>query len=221
MEGDKLVIKPEHTVIAEKVLEAISGDIEKTDKYTISIGGESGSGKSELASELERLLESKEIETGILQLDDYFIFPSRTCHRMRMNNIEQVGMFEARLDFMECHLRSFKRGDADIYKPLSIYGEDRFTTEVMEIKELQVMIAEGSYTVALRFVDCHIFIDRDFEDTRADRQERARDILDQTMVKILEREHDIIKEHKKLAEIIVDKDFSDIEITGDTAPQSI
>lgn len=214
MEGDKLLIKPGHTRMAKKILEVLGPAIEKSDKYTMSVGGESGSGKSEIAWELRRELEDKGMKTGILQMDDYFIFPSRTCHRMRVQNIEQVGMYEARLDFIECNLRSFKRGDPDIYKPLSIYKEDCFTTEVMEIADTNVMIAEGTYTTALRFIDCRIFIDRTYEDTKVDRETRARDILDETMVKILEREHGIIKEHKKLSQIIINKDFTDIEVVG-------
>ncbi len=219
MEGDKLLIKAEHTALAGKIVEAIGGDIERIGKYTVSVGGESGSGKSELASELKRLLVERGVETGILQMDDYFIFPSRTCHRMRVNNLEQVGMYEARLDFIDSHLRSFKRGDRDIYKPLSLYDEDRFTTEVVQVGNLNVMIAEGTYVTALRFVDCRVFIDRDFSDTRADRETRARDIFDETMVKILEREHGIIKEHRKLAQIVVDKQLGDIEVLGGPTPQ--
>ncbi len=212
MEGDKLVIKPEHSLVAQKIIDAKWSDIEKADKYTFSVGGESGSGKTEIAWELKQALDKKGIKTGILQMDDYFIFPSKTCHRMRMNNLEQVGMFEARLDFIECNLRSFKRGDPDIYKPLSIYAEDRFTTEVMETTDLNAMVAEGTYTTTLDFVDCHCFIDRTFEDSKADREKRARDVFDETMVKILTREHEIIREHRKLAEIIIRKDLGDIEV---------
>ncbi|UCE01551.1 MAG: hypothetical protein JSW67_09705 [Candidatus Latescibacterota bacterium] len=212
MQGDKLLIKRGHTVTATKVLEVISPDIEKSDKYTISVGGESGAGKSEVASELARLLEERGQPTGILQMDDYFIFPARTTHRMRVNNLEQVGMYEARLDFMQCNLRSFKRGDPDIYKPLSIYEEDRLTTEVKEVGHLKVLIAEGTYTTALDFIDCHVFIDRNYRDTQIDRETRARDILDDTMAKILEREHEIVREHRKLAEIVINKDFTNIEV---------
>ena len=45
MEGDKLLIKPGHTLMAEKIIEAIRPDIERSEKYTISVGGESGAGK--------------------------------------------------------------------------------------------------------------------------------------------------------------------------------
>ncbi|MCP4205214.1 MAG: hypothetical protein GY769_25165 [bacterium] len=218
MEGDKLLIKPGHTLVSRKILGVIGPEIEARGKYTISVGGESGAGKSEIASEIARLLEERGTRAAILQMDDYFIFPARTTHRMRTRNIDQVGMYEARLDFMECNLRSFKRGDPDIYKPLSIYNEDRLTTEVMQVAHLDVLIAEGTYATALDFIDCHVFIDRDYHDTRADREARARDILDKLMESILEREHRIVREHKKLADIIVDKDFTDIE-KGRSAPE--
>lgn len=211
MEGDKLLIKPGHTLMAGKIIEAIRLDIEGSEKYTISVGGESGAGKSEIAFELERLLEQEGIRTGILQMDDYFIFPAKTTHQMRLKNIEQVGMYEAKLDFMECNLRSFKHGDVDIYKPLSIYEHDRLTTEVMDVGDFRVLIAEGTYTTALRFIDCRVFIDRDYLDTQVDREARARDIFDDTMKQILEREHEIVRQHKELAQIVINKDFSALE----------
>jgi uridine kinase len=214
MRGDKLLIKPGHTVCAKKILQVIGSDVEKAEKYTISVGGESGAGKSEVASEIAKLLDEQGIPSGILQMDDYFIFPAKTTHRMRVNNLEQVGMFEAKLDFLECNLRSFKRGDPDIYKPLSIYDEDRLTTEVMEVADLRVLIAEGTYTTALDFIDCHVFIDRNYRDTQKDRETRARDTLDETMARILGREHEIVREHKKLAQIVINKDFTDIEVRG-------
>ena len=211
MEGDKLLIKPGHTLMAEKIIEAIRPDIERSEKYTISVGGESGAGKSEIAFELKRVLEQKGIRTGILQMDDYFIFPAKTTHQMRLKNIEQVGMYEAKLDFMECNLRSFKRGELDIYKPLSIYEQDRLTTDVMEVGDFRVLIAEGTYTTALQFIDCRVFIDRDYLDTKVDRETRARDILDDTMKQILGREHEIVRQHKELAQIVINKDFSALE----------
>ena len=221
MEGDKLLISEGHTRSAKKILEVILPEIKKTEKYTISVGGESGAGKSEIAYEIWRLLKEKGIPADIIQADDYFIFPARTTHEMRKKNIDQVGMFECKLDFMEANLRSFKKGDRDIYKPLSIYDENRLTTEIKEVGHLKVLIAEGTYVTTLKFVDCHIFIDRNYHDTRKHRETRARDILDDLMTNILEREHKIVREHKKLAEIVVKKDYSDIEIQKKPVPTAL
>ena len=55
-----------------------------------------------------------------------------------------------------------------------------------------------------------MFIDRDYLDTRAHREKRRRDEseLNSFIDRVLEIEHRIISAHRKLAEIIVNKDYS-------------
>jgi hypothetical protein len=53
------------------------------DKFVITVAGESGAGKSELASEIARLITEEGFNTGVLQQDDYFVFPPKTNHEMR------------------------------------------------------------------------------------------------------------------------------------------
>lgn len=209
MRGDKLVIKEHHTTIAKQLFDVLNKDI--VGKYTISVGGESGAGKSEIAAELARILNDNGIETKIIQQDDYFVFPPKTNHRMRRRNIEQVGEYEVKLDFMEANLRSFKQGDQYIYKPLVIYEEDRITTELLEVESASVIIAEGTYTTRLNFIDCRIFIDRTYHDTEKERVERRRDQVEDFLAQVLEIEHGIISGHKGLAHIVVRKDFSGLE----------
>jgi len=182
------------------------------DKYAISVGGESGAGKSEIAVELARLLNDNGIETKIIQQDDYFVFPPKTNHEMRRMNIKQVGEYEVKLDFIEANLRSFKQGDHLIYKPLVIYEQDRITTELLQVGSTSVIIIEGSYTTRLNFVDRKIFIDRTYRDTTKERLERQRDKMEDFVGEVLEIEHRIISGHKDLAHIVVRKDFSGLEV---------
>ena len=167
MIGDKIVIEKFHTRIAQKIVSTIINKIKKNPKYSISIGGESGSGKTGLAYELKRILKNNGIRAGILQQDDYFIFPSRTCHRMRLKNIEQVSTYEARLDFMEANIYSFKQGAKKIYKPLSIYPQNKLTTEFMKVEKLDAIIAEGTHCALMRFIDTKIFNKLQNHDFRA------------------------------------------------------
>ncbi|MCD4783695.1 MAG: hypothetical protein K8T10_07690 [Candidatus Eremiobacteraeota bacterium] len=212
MIGDKLIIETFHTQTAKRVVDAIKDKIKEKKKYSISVGGESGSGKSELAFEIHRLLFEEGIKAGVLQQDDYFIFPSKTCHQMRLNNIEQVGAYEARLDFMEANIYNFKEGMEKIYKPLSIYDEDRLTTEFMVVKDLDVLIAEGTFCTQMRFIDTKVFINRDYRDSKEKREKRARDVMGDFIERVLQKEHKVVSEHKKLADIVVKKDFSGIDI---------
>lgn len=204
------MIREHHTNIAKQLYDMLTKQI--MDKYTISVGGESGAGKSEIAAELARILNDNGIETKVIQQDDYFVFPPRTNHRMRRTNIEQVGEYEVKLDFMEANLRSFKQGDHYIYKPLVIYEEDRITTELLGVGSASVLIAEGTYTTRLNFVDRRVFIDRTYHDTEKERLERRRDEMEDFLTKVLEIEHRIISGHKGLAHIVIRKDFSGLEV---------
>jgi len=205
MIGDKLIIQRKHTERAAELCQDLTPLIR--DGYTISVAGESGAGKSELASEMSRLFNESGIPSGILQQDDYFVFPPSTNHEMRRRNIDQVGPYEVKLDFLDANLRNFKRGENPIYKPLTIFSEDRLTTEAFDASQLAVLIAEGTYTSLLKFIDYRVFIDRDYRHTLEDRKRRARDKFDAFIMDVLEREHQIISKHKTLADAIISTEF--------------
>jgi uridine kinase len=209
MIGDKLIIEKHHTDRAAEIWALLADRIQ--DKFVITVAGESGAGKSELASEIARLLTERGLKAGILQQDDYFVFPPKTNHEMRRRNLEQVGPQEVKLDFLDSNLRSFKRGENPIYKPLVTFDEDRITSEEMDTSDLKVLIAEGTYTSLLRFADFRVFIDRDYHQTFEARKRRARDKFEPFIVDVLEREHQIISQHKALADVVIPADFGSIQ----------
>jgi len=210
MIGDKLIIEQHHTDRAAEICELLADRIQG--KFTISVAGESGAGKSELAYEVYRQLNEASVPAGVLQQDDYFVFPPRTNHEMRRRNVEQVGTYEVKLDFLDSNLRSFKRGESPIYKPLVIYDEDHITREEMDVAGLSVLVAEGTYTSLLQFADFRVFIARDYRQTLAARKRRARDKWEPFMQDVLEREHQIIAQHRKLADVVVPADFGRIQL---------
>ena len=212
MIGDKLIIEQCHTDRAAEINELVADRFQTQSRFAVSVAGESGAGKSELAYEIYRLLNEEGIKTGVLQQDDYFVFPPKTNHEMRRRNLEQVGPYEVKLDLLDSNLRSFKRGESPIYKPLVIFDEDRITTEEMEVGDLAVLIVDGTYTSLLRFVDFRIFIDRDYHQTLAARKLRARDKFEPFVEDVLEREHLIISQHKALADLVVRADFQSFQL---------
>jgi uridine kinase len=163
---------------------------------------------------MRRLLGERGIPAGILQQDDYFVFPPRTNHEMRQRDIEQVGPFEVKLHFMDSNLRSFKRGENPIFKPLVLYDEDRITVEEMDTSDMAVLIAEGTFTSLLTFIDLCVFIDLDYRQTLEGRQRRARAVheLDPFLLDVLEREHQIILKHKSRADVIIPPDLQGIQL---------
>jgi len=210
MIGDKLVIEQYHTDRAKEVITYLV-DFIKT-RVCISVAGESGAGKSELAYEITKLLTEQGIRAKTIQQDDYFVFPPKTNHEMRRRNIEQVGPYEVKLDFLDSNLRSFKRGESPLYKPLVIFDEDKIITEEMDVNKIQVIVVDGTYTSILNFVDFRIFIDRDYHQTKEARIRRGRDKIEPFLLDVLEREHKIIFQHKTLADVIIPPDFGSIQI---------
>jgi uridine kinase len=210
MRGDSIVIEAHHRKaargIAPIVLRTLASDQKR---IGISIAGESGSGKSETAAALAEVLAEHGVASVIFQQDDYFILPPKSNDRARRDDIGWVGPQEVKLDLMDEHLREFLGGAKTIEKPLVIYEDDSVTTEVMEIAEARVAIAEGTYTTLLDSVTHRAFIDRDHTQTRKHREKRNRNAseLDAFIDRVLEIEHGIISSHKARADIIIDADY--------------
>jgi uridine kinase len=210
--GDKLIIEQHHTERAAEICELLADRTRPGERFTLTVAGESGSGKSELAYEIHRLLNERGIRADVLQQDDYFVFPPRTNHEMRRRNLEQVGPYEVKLDFLDSNLRSFKQGASTIYKPLVVYEKDLITREEMPVADLTVLIAEGTYTSLLEFVDLRVFIDRNYRQTLEARKRRARDKWEPFIQDVLEREHQIISAHRAMVDVIIPDDFGSIKL---------
>ncbi len=209
MKGDKLVICDEHRSAARNLLLLLSPHISKIrNSFIITIAGESGSGKSEIAAVLAQLLlQERDTKSIILQQDDYFAYPPKTNAEMRKRDIGHVGLSEVRLDVLDQNLADIVKGKKEIDKPLVIFDEDRITRETVNLEGIKVVIVEGTYTTLLKNVQQHVFIDRTYIDTQARRKERAREEQDALLEQILEIEHNIIREHKKYADIIVTRTY--------------
>lgn len=210
MKGDSIIVEEHHIRAAKGVLEIIENAISKTkDRYTITVAGESGSGKSEIATAISNELEYKGIRSVILQQDDYFTYPPRSNDSARRRDIGWVGPGEVRLDVLDANMKEFLEGKDAILKPLVIYEEDKSIMETLDSKDAKVAIAEGTYTTLLKFAHTRVFIDRTFEDTRAHRLKRARheSELDPFIDKVLKIEHEIISASKAQADIIITSDY--------------
>jgi uridine kinase len=215
MRGDKLVIRQWHRQAAQKVAELLGPHlIAEKKKATISVAGESGAGKSEIASVLADALKDHGLSCAILQQDDYFVYPPKTNESMRRKDMGHVGLSEVRLDLLDQHLLEFLNGGSEIRKPLVIFEEDRIIEETLSVDLPQVLIAEGTYVTGLENVTKRVFIDRTYEDTRESRAARSREKQDDFLEQVLRIEHEIISKHKKLAHIIITRDH-DVRLADD------
>lgn len=210
MQGDSVVVEAHHRKAATGILAQLLPLLETSpERYTVSIAGQSGSGKSETAVAFAEVLAGNDITSAILQQDDYFVYPPKTNDRTRRNDVDWVGPQEVRLTLMDEHLGAFLNGAKEIEKPLVDYQSDTIKSEVMKFGETRILIAEGTYTTLLENCKTHVFIDRTYLETREHRKKRMRDSseLDPFIDRVLEIEHGIISSHKPQAHIIVDTNY--------------
>lgn len=185
-------------------------------RYVVSISGESGAGKSETAAELKNRFVERGFQAMVLAQDDYFVYPPRTNHAMRLKNIDQVGMGEVKLDLIDANLFAFRNLQGSIYKPLVDHPADTITHVILDVSPFDVIIAEGTYTGFLEFVDCRVFIDRTYRQTIDDRRERGREPPDPFLEEVLEREHRVIRRQASRANIVVEQDFGSMRVVDES-----
>ena len=220
MKGDKVLVGEEHVRAAGGIVGLILPLIlDSPQRFVISIAGESGSGKSEVASALQQRLESEDVRSVIVQQDDYFVYPPKSNAAMRRADINHVGVSEVRLELLDENLRKARQGSDSVTKPLVIFDEDLITEEVLPVEGARVIIVEGTYTTTLANVDQHVFIDRTYVDTSETRKRRAREAQDGHLERVLEIEHGIIATHRDLTDLIVTREYEveEHERRGDTA----
>ncbi len=213
MKGDSIVVEPHHRKAAQGILDVVADDLQRAEKYAISIAGESGSGKSETATALADALHDRGISASILQQDDYFVHPPRTNDRTRRGDIAWVGPQEVRLDLMDNHVAEFLAGAATISKPLVVYEDDRIDAETMSVEGARVLVVEGTYTTLLKNVQKRVFIDRTWVQTRAHREKRSRhpSELDPFIDRVLEIEHEIISSHEVHSNVVVASNYETVK----------
>ena len=216
MKGDILVLQECHRraagVIVPQIIDAIR---RKSTRYTITVAGESGSGKSETGRAMADELEKQGIRSVVLGQDDYFVLPPKANDRERRNDPQWLGPHvEVRLDLMEQNLLSAIQGKREIAKPLVDYDANTIQQETIALDGIGVLIAEGTYASLLKHVDTRVFIARNWMDTLEDRQKRNRgkEVGDPFTELVLSTEHKIIAGHKQLADFVITKDYEVIAV---------
>ncbi|MFH1552583.1 MAG: glycosyltransferase [Candidatus Omnitrophota bacterium] len=212
MRGDKLVIRKYHTEAAKKISKILIPEVRLSPfKYVITVSGESGSGKTEIAHEIAKFLHKAGIKSITLHQDDYFRLAPKTNYRKRRKNISLVGTSEVKLSLLNRHIKLFQDAQASSFrKPLVYFNEDKIKEETVKCADAKVMIVDGTYAALLKNVDRKIFLTHTHKDTLKTRLTRNREKIDAHDKKILLIEHKIISKHRKLADIIVKKDYHPI-----------
>ena len=190
-----------------KIIEEING--KKNEKTAISIAGESGCGKTTLSKAIkERLLESGK-KVIILHQDDYFKLPPKQNHEARLKDFENIGPEEVRLSLIDEHILKIKQGATQVLSiPHMDWINDQEETFDINVREIDLIIIEGTYTSLLTAVDKHIFINTNYQSTKENRVIRNREVVTDFIESVLQKESNIISSHQSMAHIILDSAFN-------------
>ena len=211
MKGDIILVGEEHKNAADQIIERLFNEIAATDRrYTMTVAGESGSGKSETGQALADSLADRGVAAVILQQDDYYVLPPKSNDAARRANFCWVGTTEVRLDLLDQHLQQAREGAATIVKPLVVYSENLISEETVALDAAKVIIAEGVYTSLCENVDRRVFIARNRLETLEHRMKRGREEFDPFIEDVLKKEHEIISQHRSRADVLITREY-DVE----------
>lgn len=205
--GDILVIKDYHKKagreIADMLIEKYKGE-----KISVALGAESGAGKSEIAHVVTQILfETKGLKTFQVHTDDFFLLPHKERNDLRKKtNLGSVGPGEIDFDELNYVLQSFKQNKTILIPILEKITSSGYKL-LCDLSNYQILFAEGLYAPKME-VDCKIFIDMTYEDTKDFQAERGKEVADGYRLQVLEREHEEVSELRKNVHYIVTKDYS-------------
>ncbi len=178
--------------------------------YTISLAGESGSGKTETSKALISELNQHNLSAAVLGQDNYFFLPPMANDAMRKKDSTWLGPHkEVDLKLMDSSLLSAINGVDFIEVPQIDYYSNAKSTYKLDLTNLKVLIVEGTYTTLLKNIHTRIFINADYHDTLPYRKLRNRgnEVNDPFVEGILETEHKIIAGHQFLADFVITRDY--------------
>lgn len=208
VEGDVILIGDEHRTAAGTIVDGLLERVCALDRrWTITVAGESGSGKSETGHALADAFVERGLGAIVLQQDDYYVLPPRFNDAARRANFAWVGTSEVRLDLLDSHLEAARAGAASIVKPLVRYELNTIDEETVSLAGARVVIAEGVYTSLCDHVDTRVFIDRNRLETLDHRMRRGREAFDPFIEEVLKLEHEIISRHRSRADVVLSRDY--------------
>ena len=208
MLGDVLLITEKHKKAAEQIVDRL-GRI-KSDKMVIAIGGESGSGKSELAHVISRRLKDKGELAKILHIDNYYkVSPQERTEWRKRHGVESIGLSEYDWDLINQNIAEFRESKEAVLPCIDLLTdqEDRLITNFEGIKYL---IVEGLYPLKAD-ADLRIFIDLTYHETKKAQILRGKEPQNEFRLQVLQREHEVVQSLRPSADLLVTKDFDVVE----------
>ncbi len=214
MLGDILLINDMHKEAACSIKEYVLkdlGKLEKGHRYVVSISGESGSGKSELAHSLGKILQQNNVRAKVIHTDNYYKVPPLLREEWRRSKgIDKVGIKEYDWIRINRTIRDFREAQECMIPCVDLIPEqvDKLITDFSKI---DLLVIDGLYAIKTNDVDLRIFIDLTYHETKINQIIRMKEAMSEFRLQILEQEHKNVISLKPLADLIVDKSYQVID----------
>ncbi len=207
MLGDVLLIEDKHRKAGEKIIEEILK--RKKENFTVTISGESGTGKTELAHVIAKGLRKHGLFAKPIHTDNYYrILPLERTEWRQKNGVDKVvGYDEYNWDQINKTVADFKEKTFSTMPCVDLVTEqvDLLTTNFADI---DMLIIDGLYAMNLKDVDLKVFIDITYHETGKAQKLRGKEPQNEYRMKVLLKEHEMVKNLKKMANIMIHKDYS-------------
>ncbi len=192
--------------ISERVLESC---INREERYRciVGISGESGSGKSELAHSLGKILKEKNIRVKVIHTDNYYKIQPLLREEWRRNKgFDKIGLDEYDWIKINKTIRDFKEEQECMIPCIDLIPEqvDKLITDFSKI---DLLIIDGLYAIKSPGIDLRVFIDLTYHETKINQIIRMKEAMSDFRLAILEKEHLAVTSLKPLADLIVDKSY--------------
>lgn len=206
MLGDVLLITEKHENAAKAILPFILE--RKVPKMIIAISGESGSGKTELAHVLAKMLRKEGIIAKPLHIDNYYrILPLLRAEWRKNNGIDKsVGFTEYDWETIHKNLDDFRNDSVSTMPCIDLVTEqvDQLTTD---FKGVDMLIVDGLYAIKTEGVQLRIFIELTYHETKKAQVVRGKEPQNEYRMQVLEREHQVVQSLRTSADILVNMDY--------------
>lgn len=206
MLGDVLLITEKHENAAKAILPFILD--RKVPKMIIAISGESGSGKTELAHVLAKMLRKEGIIAKPLHIDNYYrILPLLRAEWRKNNGIDKsVGFTEYDWETIHKNLDDFRNNRVSTMPCIDLVTEqvDKLTTD---FKGVDMLIVDGLYAIKTEGVQLRIFIELTYHETKKAQVVRGKEPQNEYRMQVLEREHQVVQSLRSTADILINMDY--------------
>ncbi len=210
MLGDILLINDMHKAAAAAICDHVIKDKANRDeryRYIVGLSGESGSGKSELAHALGKLLKEENIRVKVIHTDNYYKIQPLLREEWRRNKgFDKIGIDEYDWVKIRKTIRDFREEQECMIPCIDLIPEqvDKLITDFSKI---DLLVVDGLYAIDAPDIDMRVFIDLTYQETKINQIVRMKEEMNDFRLHILECEHKAVLSLKPKADLIVGKSY--------------